>query len=152
MKRISQNVRVATDHIHAMRHFNRFYTRVIGILQDGSLYKPYSLAEARVLYEIGIGDAQAREIAEQLQLDEAYLSRIMSKFEKSGLIIKEPSPADRRQNFLRLTAAGKKVLLDLNARSNETVSALLKSLSSDQRLQLLDAMGAVERLLTQEKE
>lgn len=151
MKQTTQSSRVGMDEIQAVRRFNRFYTRAIGTLQDGSLYQPYSLAEARVLYEIGTekrSGPQAREIAEQLQLDEAYLSRILSKCEKSGLIAKEASPSDRRQNFLRLTAAGSKTLAELNVRSNQAVSALLKPLSPSRRAQLLDAMKAVEMLLT----
>src|SRR5262245_3867156 len=90
--------------IAAIRGFNRFYTQPIGLLRDGMLASPYSLAEARVIYEIGrLNKPSAKDVAENLDLDPGYLSRIVSKFVERDLITKLPSTVDRRQFHLRLT-------------------------------------------------
>src|SRR5689334_7443005 len=95
-------------HIEAVRHFNRFYTRQIGVLQEGWLKSPFSLTEVRVLYELAHqDDLTATELGRELGLDASYLSRILSGFEKRGLIERTPSATDGRQTHLRLTKPGR---------------------------------------------
>src|SRR5215467_5897866 len=111
--------------IAAVRRFNRFYTRQIGILHVKLLRSPYSLAEVRVLYELAHReDPAASELARDLGLDEGYLSRILRGFQKRGLVRKRRSALDRRRSLLSLTAAGHKAFAPLDARSSEEAAAL----------------------------
>src|SRR5262252_4644329 len=106
--------------VGAVRRFNRLYTRRIGVLQDGFLRSPFSLAEARVLYELAHRDkATATEVAAELGLDHGYLSRILRGFCERGLVAKTASPQDRRQSLLALTAKGRMAYAPLNRRSQE---------------------------------
>src|SRR4051812_40219057 len=96
------------DPIAAVRAFNRFYTRKLGVLDQQLLDSPYSLTEARVLYELADRDGRsAKEIGAELGLDAGYLSRIVQNFADNGLISRKPLPADRRQVQLNLTAKGR---------------------------------------------
>src|ERR1044072_9001952 len=112
--------------VAAVRHFNRFYTRKIGVLQRGLLASPFSLTEVRVLYELahhpGVTAAVLRR---DLGLDAGYLSRMLSRFARQGLVRREPSPDDAREMHLRLTTRGEKTFAELDARSNAEVKALL---------------------------
>ena len=118
----------------AVRRFNRYYTRVIGALQEGLLQSRFTLAEARVLYELAQRDGlTATELGRELELDPGYLSRILQRFEHDGLLAREPSPADRRQILLSLTAAGRDAFAPLDARSCEEVAALLAGLPDPRR-------------------
>lgn len=148
--------RVSNGDILAVRRFSRFYTRIIGTLQERALYRPYSLAEARVMFEIdsaeSSGGHQASFLSQYLAIDEAYMSRMISKFVRIGLVTKESSSSDRREKFLRLTEAGRKVLAAFNQRSTKEVAKLLKPLSKRQRAQLRDAMQVLEQTLTQEQD
>src|SRR5579863_9787042 len=93
----------------AVRRFNRFYTRQIGVLREGFLNSPFSLAEGRVLYELAQReDAGSSDLARALDLDAGYLSRILRSFEQQRLIRRKVSPADRRRSLLALTAKGRK--------------------------------------------
>jgi len=97
-----------TSDISVFRRFNRMYTRFIGTLNEGLLNHPYSLAEARVLFELATRDApKAREIAEELGLDAGYLSRLLGKFERDGLPNRKASEEDGRYADLMLTAEGR---------------------------------------------
>src|ERR1700744_3591770 len=99
--------RLADHETATFRRFNRFYTRTIGTLSEGLLDSPYSLTEARILYELATRqEVTAKEIAGELTLDQGYLSRILRKFEDAGLIRKEPSATDARQAQLKLTHRG----------------------------------------------
>src|SRR5436190_18977779 len=89
--------------IEAIRHFNRFYTRQIGVLEEGLLQSPYTLTEARIIYELAHHEqTTAAELASELKLDAGYLSRILRDFAKRGLIDKQPSETDGRQTVLSL--------------------------------------------------
>ena len=134
--------------IAAVRRFNRFYTRQIGLLRQGLLDSPFSLAEARVLYEVAHRQQPtATELGQDLQLDPGYLSRLLRSFEQRGLLRKQVSPKDARQSLLSLTAAGRKAQSALEAASNAEVGAMLGNLPADEQGRLLQAMQAIERLL-----
>src|SRR5512141_1982507 len=134
--------------VSAVRAFNRFYTRQIGVLREGLLKSPFSLAEARVLYEIAHRQQpSATELCEELGLDPGYLSRILRGMEKRGLVSKSPSRRDGRQSLLGLTARGRKTFATLDERQNQEVAALLQTLSPAQRAQLAEAMRSIEGLL-----
>jgi DNA-binding MarR family transcriptional regulator/GNAT superfamily N-acetyltransferase len=134
--------------IAAVRYFNRFYTRRIGILEEGLLTGPFSLTEVRVLYELAHRDKpSASEVAKELGLDAGYLSRILSGFEHRGLIGKGPSPADGRQTLLWLTEAGQKAFAPLDERADSEVARMLAELSDAEQSRLLAAMHTIESLL-----
>jgi DNA-binding MarR family transcriptional regulator/N-acetylglutamate synthase-like GNAT family acetyltransferase len=134
--------------VEAVRGFNRFYTQKIGVLQEGLLESPFSLTEARVLYELGrLGRATASELCETLGLDAGYLSRILQRFEKRRLVAKTSSPSDGRQSLLSLAASGRKAFAALQSRSRREVGALIRALPAAEQARLVTAMGAIERLL-----
>jgi DNA-binding MarR family transcriptional regulator/GNAT superfamily N-acetyltransferase len=134
--------------VQAIRSFNRFYTKQIGVLREGLLKSPFSLTEVRVLYEIAHREkATASELCKELDLDPGYLSRILSNFEKRGLIDKSPSEADGRQSLLSLTQRGQKTFAPIEARSNEEVATMLRRLSEGEQKRLVDAMHCINRLL-----
>src|ERR1051326_772707 len=136
------------DRVAAVRRFNRFYTRQIGVLQEGLLQSPYSLTEVRVLYELAHRDKPtATELGRDLGLDAGYLSRILQSFEKRRLIRKVRSETDGRQSLLSLTAKGRKVFAPLESRSNDEVLAMLNRLTSAEQSRLLAAMSTVDLLL-----
>jgi DNA-binding MarR family transcriptional regulator/GNAT superfamily N-acetyltransferase len=135
--------RVAT-----VRAFNRFYTRQIGLLQDGIHHSPFSLAEARVLYELGRGATTATAIAKALELDPGYLSRIITKFTQEDLVAKAASTDDRRQYQLQLTNEGRQTFSRLDRGSDELVGAMLADLSSSEQERLIAAMRSIQGLLT----
>jgi DNA-binding MarR family transcriptional regulator/N-acetylglutamate synthase-like GNAT family acetyltransferase len=137
-----------TQRIGAVRRFNRFYTRQIGVLRKTYLDSLYSLGEMRVLYEIAHGESMtASDIIKALDLDAGYLSRVLRNFEKRGLIVRKASPADARQNHLTLTARGRKTFAPAEARSQRDVAAMLKNLGGDEQEKLVAAMRTIEDLL-----
>src|SRR6202795_3998328 len=137
------------DHqISAVRAFNRFYTRKLGVLDQHLLQSPFSLSEARVLYELANReDPAAKEIGIELGLDPGYLSRIVQKFDEDGLITRKPLAADRRQFRLGLTARGRQAFAKLERISHDEVAATLAGLPGGERRRLVQAMTAIERLL-----
>lgn len=135
------------SHVDAVRAFNRFYTRRIGVL-NGKASSPFSLAEGRVLYELAHRDQPtATDIRKDLALDAGYLSRILRDFERRKFVTREPSKVDERQKFLSLTPKGRKAFAPLDERSNRDVIAMLEELSVTERKQLVDAAETVRRLL-----
>jgi DNA-binding MarR family transcriptional regulator/N-acetylglutamate synthase-like GNAT family acetyltransferase len=140
---------LSTDRaVEAVRHFNRFYTRQIGVLQEGLLHSPYSLSEVRIMFELAHREQpSATELARELGLDAGYLSRILRSFEDRGLIVKKPSSDDGRQTLLQLSRKGRAVFGPLDARSNTQVASLLGDLSPLQQKRLLEAMHVIEELL-----
>src|ERR1044071_8818961 len=134
--------------IAAVRQFNRFYTQHLGVLNDGFLDSPFSLTQARVLYEIRErGGTTATDIGRDLGLDAGYLSRIFAQFEKAGLIRKERSPSDGRQSLLSITAMGRKAMDHLERRTVRQVGDVLHRLSDPEQDHLVSAMRAVERMI-----
>src|ERR1700719_2434512 len=120
----------ALEHrIAAVRRFNRFYTQKIGVLQEGLLESPFSLAEARVLYELALRErTTATEWRRELGLDPGYLSRILAGFRQRGLVSRASSETDRRQSHLSLTQTGRAAFAPLDARSRDEIGGLLASL------------------------
>ncbi|HEY4142675.1 MAG TPA: helix-turn-helix domain-containing GNAT family N-acetyltransferase [Pseudolabrys sp.] len=143
--------RVAPDLISAVRRFNRFYTRQIGVLRRTYLDSPYSLAEMRVLYEIAqsekLGAQTASDIGRTLDLDAGYLSRVLRNFEKAGLISRKASPEDARQSHLALTAKGVKTYAPYEKRSQDNVATMLNVLPPADQSKLTQAMATIEQLL-----
>jgi DNA-binding MarR family transcriptional regulator/N-acetylglutamate synthase-like GNAT family acetyltransferase len=136
------------ERVAAVRRFSRFYTRVIGALQEGLLQSRFSLTEARVLYELAQqATMTASDLGRRLQLDAGYLSRILQRFEGDGLIVRTPLDTDRRQSLVTLTAAGHDAFAPLDARSREEVSTLLAGLPEHAQADLVEAMGRVEARL-----
>ena len=137
------------DHrIAAVRRFSRFYTRIIGALEEGLLESRFSLAEARVLYELAQrDDLTATDLGRDLGLDLGYLSRILQRFERDGLIARAPSDTDKRQSRLSLTAGGRDAFAPLETRSREQIGALLSPLSEPGQAGLVAAMSRIETLL-----
>ena len=139
----------AHGHVAAVRRFNRFFTQRIGVLNAGWLDSPFSLAEARVLYEISRRcRTTATDIAGELDLDAGYLSRILRRFHKLGLVRKETSSDDARQTLLSLTTRGEKAYAPLEVRTKRQIGAMLDRLSAPQQEELLGAMRTVEQLLS----
>src|ERR1700732_3044721 len=131
-----------------VRGFNRFYTRQIGVLQEGLLDTSFSLTEARVLYELAHRDqSTAAALGSDLGLDAGYLSRILSSFERRNLIEKTPSEGDRRQSRLALTKRGRKPFGPLEARSIGQAAAMLGTLPEAGQRRLISAMQTVQDLL-----
>ena len=136
------------DQISAVRAFNRFYTSKLGFLDQQLLKSPFSLSEARVLYELATCEgASAKGIGIELGLDPGYLSRIVQKFDEDGLIARKPLPADRRQHRISLTAKGRQAFAKLDRSSHDAVAVMLATLSDGDRKRLIGAMAAIERLL-----
>jgi DNA-binding MarR family transcriptional regulator len=124
------NDRMANDRVAEVRRFNRFYTRQLGVLRKTYLSSPYSLGEARVLYEIANGGAPtASDIGRALDLDAGYLSRTLRNFEKRGLIERKASASDARQSHLVLSARGRKSFAPLEWRSQRDTAAMSRGLS-----------------------
>jgi DNA-binding MarR family transcriptional regulator/GNAT superfamily N-acetyltransferase len=134
--------------IAAVRRFNRFYTRQIGVLRKNFLDSPYSLAEVRVLYEIGRRRLPtASDVGRALGLDAGYLSRVLRNFEKSGLVERSASPHDRRRSYLALSMRGKKAFAPLEARSQRDVGTMLANLKPADQARMVAAMNTIETLL-----
>lgn len=139
---------MADAQVSRVREFNRFYTRQIGLLNEGLLDTPFSLTEARVLYEIAHGHGlTATTLKGLLGVDAGYLSRMLRGFERRGLIRRESSARDRRESHIRLTARGRTAFAALNRRQQQQVAAMLRSLSAGHRLRLTTAMRAIQRML-----
>lgn len=136
------------ERTEALRGFNRFYTSQIGLLREGLLDTPFSLTEARVIYELAHrSETTAAELGADLGLDAGYLSRVLSGFERNKLLTKTPSDADRRQSLLRLTEQGRAAFVPLDARSKAQVAGILGALSEAGQRRLIAAMQTIRTLL-----
>jgi DNA-binding MarR family transcriptional regulator/GNAT superfamily N-acetyltransferase len=135
--------------IAAVRAFNRFYTQQIGVLHESLAKSPFSLTEARVLYELAHREKPtATKLGDRLALDPGYLSRILGGFVERGLISRIPCVTDGRQSILKLTKEGVKAFAELNTGSQNDVTRLLGALDSTEQRQLIGAMQTIEGLLS----
>jgi DNA-binding MarR family transcriptional regulator/ribosomal protein S18 acetylase RimI-like enzyme len=134
--------------IAAVRAFNRFWTTRIGVLDATHLGTPFSLAEARALFELAQRDVtEVAELRRRLELDAGYLSRLLTDFREKKLVTTEASAADARRQEVRLTAKGKRAQAELDARAVTNVSALLAPLAKPEQQSVIAALDAVQRLL-----
>src|SRR5256885_11822427 len=134
--------------VAVVRRFNRFYTRQIGLLQETLLRSPFSLTEARVLYELGHrAPTHATALGQELGLDAGYLSRILRGFERRGLLARTPSHTDRRQNVLALTAQGRNAFARLDAASRREIGTLLEQRPADDQAPLGGSMHTLQQPL-----
>ena len=139
--------------IAAVRRFNRFYTKHIGVLREGHLDSPFSLAEVRVMYELAHRDGPtAAELARDLALDSGYLSRLLRSLEQREIIERTRSDNDARQAHLRLTKTGRDAFGGLDSRADEEIGALVSRVARDDQRRLTDAMRTIERVLAREPE
>jgi DNA-binding MarR family transcriptional regulator/N-acetylglutamate synthase-like GNAT family acetyltransferase len=136
------------ERVAAVRGFNRFYTRQIGLLQDGYLDSPFSLTQVRMLYELAHERPMtATRLASRLGLDPGYISRTLRGFQERGLIDRTPSAQDARQNDISLTQPGREVIDQLERRSQAEVKRLLDRLSQPEQARLVAAMETIESML-----
>ncbi len=135
--------------VAAVRRFNRFYTSRIGVVRDGYLQSRFTLTEARVLYELAHSDGLiASWIGAELDLDAGYLSRMLSRFEESGLLVRAPSATDKRKNVVRLTDAGRAAFAPLDQRSREEIGAMLSALPEPAQEAIVGGMQTISGLLS----
>ena len=134
--------------VAAVRAFNRFYTRQIGLLNSGYLQSPLSLTEVRVLYELSHRDGpSAAELSKELGVDPGYLSRIMLGFKKSGFLVRKTSRNDARQRHLHLTKRGRKSFAALESRSQREIETMLGGLRASEQGRLVEAMRTIQDVL-----
>jgi DNA-binding MarR family transcriptional regulator/GNAT superfamily N-acetyltransferase len=142
------SVPISEQRIAAVRRFTRFYTRQIGVLREGLHASPFSLTQARVLYELANRSAPtASDIARDLGLDAGYLSRILRGFAQRGLLARTRSQNDGRESHLTLTPAGREAFAPLDRGSHDEIAAMLGPLSARAQARLVEAMATVEQLL-----
>ncbi|HEY9244788.1 MAG TPA: helix-turn-helix domain-containing GNAT family N-acetyltransferase [Streptosporangiaceae bacterium] len=140
---------VTPGRISAVREFNRVYTNLIGLLRGSYLDSPYSLTEARVLFELAHGtECEISALRSSLDIDAGYLSRILARLEGDGLITREKSAADARRRVIALTSRGREVFADLDQRSAAGIAGLLGRLTEPQQQRLTTAMGTIRDIVT----
>lgn len=136
------------QNVAEVRKFNRFYTRRIGLLNKGLLKTKFSLIQARIIFELAQQEGIiSTELVAKLDIDPSYLSRILSAFEKDGLIEKVRSERDSRQRILKLTAKGKKSYRELDGRSTKEIKEMLSNLSSEDQHRFFNATKAIQDVL-----
>jgi DNA-binding MarR family transcriptional regulator/GNAT superfamily N-acetyltransferase len=136
------------ERVAAVRAFNRFYTNRIGVLRDGLLRTPHSLTEARVLYELGQRDVtEVADLRRELDIDAGFLSRLLARLQRDGLVARERSAADGRRQRIRLTADGLAAFAELDRRSAMEIGELLDALGDEDQRQLVAAMDVVRGVL-----
>lgn len=136
--------------IGSIRKFNRFYTNILGLLDQHMPDSEFSLSEARVLYEIAhTENCTSKKLIEELKIDSGYLSRIIKRFEKYNLTYRVQSAEDGRLYYLYLTDEGKEIFMKLNEQSNRQIGRLIGQLSEQNQKKLAEGMGAIENALLQ---
>jgi DNA-binding MarR family transcriptional regulator/GNAT superfamily N-acetyltransferase len=136
-----------------IRRFNRFYTGVIGLLDEHFLKSPFTLSEGRVLYELAHRDGlTASDLVQSLRLDPGYLSRILARFEKKKLLKRTPREEDRRKAALNLTSAGKAAFRQINKTSQNEIGAMVEGLDDGQLRRLTQSLAQVRRILTRSRD
>jgi len=135
--------------VAAVRRFSRYYTNVLGLLQEGLLDTEFSLTEARVIFELAAsGPADAASLKRRLDIDPGYLSRLLARLGNAGLISRQRDPEDGRRQVIELTAQGQAAFGTLNDRSDHQVRGLLATLPEDAQRRLTGAMAAIEDILS----
>lgn len=136
------------EDVGTVRAFNRFYTGVIGVLGEGLVRSPYSLTEARVIFELAQRtDTEVLALRRALDLDAGYLSRMLARFEADGLVVRERAAGDARRQIVRLTPRGREVFAMLDERTVAEIRGLLDGLAPGDRRRLLAAMRAIHAVL-----
>jgi DNA-binding MarR family transcriptional regulator/GNAT superfamily N-acetyltransferase len=137
------------DRVTAVRAFNRFYTARIGVLRDGLLRTPHSLTEARVLYELGQREVtEVADLRRETDIDAGFLSRLLARLQRDGLVARERSADDARRQRVRLTEEGRAAFAELDRRSADEIGAVLDALTEDDQQRLIAAMDAVREVLS----
>jgi DNA-binding MarR family transcriptional regulator/GNAT superfamily N-acetyltransferase len=145
---MATNTRDHRDQVTAVRAFNRFWTQQIGVLQAGLLDTPYSLTEARVLFELAQAErTDQADLRRELGLDAGYLTRIVARLKGDGLVTAERSTGDGRRQVIRLTTQGREVFHDMDTRSSEVTARMLGDLPEAERSRLVSAMATIEATL-----
>ncbi|GHF28884.1 GNAT family N-acetyltransferase [Kordiimonas sediminis] len=135
--------------IQVLRHFSRFYTHKVGLLKRKLYGTEYSLSEARVIYELANNThLTASDIASTLDVDPAYISRMVGRFEKTGLLTRIKCAEDARRTLLHLTDKGTSLAEYLADLAGREMEILLKPLGSEERLELRQAFQKIEKLLS----
>ena len=135
--------------IEKIRSFNRFYTNIIGLLDQHFLDSPFSLTEGRVLYEIcNMEECSAKSIRERIVIDEGYLSRILDSFTKRGLIKKTRSSKDGRLRIIVPTEKGQREFANINTNSNQLIAQMIEKLSPQECVELIQTMERIHELLS----
>ena len=139
--------------VSEVRGFNRFYTRVLGLLRPKLAGSAFGLTEARVLFELAHADQMpVAELRRTLDLDAGYLSRILSRFIADGFVEREPSATDARCQLVRITRAGRAAFAEVDTLQADAINRLVEPLDSDQRSQLVSAMGRIRRMLDDQRQ
>ena len=134
--------------IHQVRDFSRFYTNIIGLLNNHILHSAYSLPEARVLYELyHLQPCNASQIMDTIKMDKGYLSRILKSFEKKALLTKKRNVEDGRSSRLVLTTRGNREFIRINHASDKQIAALLRQLSRSETKQVIRHMNSLKKIL-----
>ncbi len=137
-----------TSRVAAVREFNRFYTGLLGLLREGLLDTPYSLTEARIIFELARTDqAEVTELRRILDIDAGYLSRLLARFEADGLVARRRSATDRRRQLISLTSEGRAAFDLLDSSSADQITGLLSRCADDEQRGLTEAMAYVQRVL-----
>jgi len=140
--------RMDKEIISEIRQFNRFYTKILGLINNRILDTDYSLTEARILFEISERtECIANNLVQELNIDRSYMSRILRKFEREGLIKKKSSAVDSRKNFLFVTEKGEELLNKINRQSDEQINSLFQSLTTSEMDEILNSMMIIKERL-----
>ena len=135
--------------VHAIRKFNRFYTNFLGLLNETLMSSPLTLTEGRILYEIdGLTHCRAKELIDILNLDRGYMSRVLKRLERIGLIYRAADPGDKRVRTINLTDDGKLLLQNINRDASQLIGGIVKALSNAERKVLVSAMQDIETILS----
>ncbi|MBL1421951.1 MAG: bifunctional helix-turn-helix transcriptional regulator/GNAT family N-acetyltransferase [Alphaproteobacteria bacterium] len=139
---------VNDQQIEQIRQFNRFYTRLMGLLNEGLFKSQYNLMEARIIYELGeVDHLVASQLGQMLSVDAGYLSRVLNKLTKAGIITRMPNNQDKRQSLLSLSAIGEAARIDLRQRSIEQTGQLYNDINPAQSSELVAAMAKIQHII-----
>jgi DNA-binding MarR family transcriptional regulator len=135
--------------VNKIREFNRFYTNIIGLLDNHFLGSSFTLTEVRVLFEIyHTKECTAKKIRQVIIIDEGYLSRIIDRFVKQNLVKRYPSKSDKRSNIIAMTQIGKNKFIQLNNRSEKAIKNMISALMPNEKENLVDMMSKIKNILS----